>query len=111
MVNGRLTTVPLKEWAHDLDTMARVEADIAYVVNPHNPTGTVRPRSDIERFVQESRAALVVVDEAYIDFTDDPAAATAMPLAAAAGPRCCAPSPRSTGSPGCASATWSRPPT
>jgi histidinol-phosphate aminotransferase len=83
VVNGRLTTVPLKEWAHDLDTMARVEADIAYVVNPHNPTGTVRPRSDIERFVQESRAALVVVDEAYIDFTDDPAAATAMPLAAA----------------------------
>lgn len=83
VVGGRITRVPLKDWAHDLHTMSAVEADIAYVVNPHNPTGTVRSHDDIERFVRESRAGLVVVDEAYIDFTDDPETLTAIPLARA----------------------------
>ncbi|MEV4254738.1 histidinol-phosphate transaminase [Spirillospora sp. NPDC049652] len=81
VVNARLTKVPLRDWTHDLDAMAGVEADIAYVVNPHNPTGTVLPRTGVERFAAASRARLVVVDEAYIDFTDDPDATTAMPLA------------------------------
>ncbi|NJC71379.1 aminotransferase class I/II-fold pyridoxal phosphate-dependent enzyme [Planosporangium thailandense] len=80
VVNANLTRVPLKEWAHDLDTMAEVPADIAYVVNPHNPTGTVRDPAEIRGFVERSRARLVVVDEAYIDFTDDPEAMTAIPL-------------------------------
>ena len=82
VVGGTVTQVPLKDWLHDLETMAAVEADIAYVVNPHNPTGTVRSHADIARFARESRAGLVVVDEAYIDFTDDPASRTAMDLVA-----------------------------
>ncbi len=45
MVGARLTRVPLRDWAHDLDAMARIAADIAYLVNPHNPTGTVRSRA------------------------------------------------------------------
>lgn len=79
-VNARLTKVPLRDWEHDLDAMAMVDADLAYVVNPHNPTGTVRSLSDIDRFVSQSPASLVVVDEAYIDFTDDPDTQTAIPL-------------------------------
>lgn len=71
-VNARLTRVPLRDWAHDLDAMAAVDADIAYVVNPHNPTGTTRSLADIRRFVEQSPAGLVVVDEAYVDFADDP---------------------------------------
>ncbi|WP_328334153.1 MULTISPECIES: histidinol-phosphate transaminase [unclassified Streptomyces] len=81
VVDARLTKVPLADWTHDLEAMARVEADIAYVVNPHNPTGTALSRADLERFVAASRARLVVVDEAYIDFSDDPTATTAIPLA------------------------------
>jgi histidinol-phosphate aminotransferase len=81
VVNARLTKVPLSDWAHDLPAMAAVAADIAYVVNPHNPTGTACPRSAIETFVDTSRAQLVVVDEAYIDFTDDPEKTSAIPLA------------------------------
>ncbi|MGN6781456.1 MAG: pyridoxal phosphate-dependent aminotransferase [Marmoricola sp.] len=80
VVNAELVKVPLRDWAHDLDAMARVEADIAYVVNPHNPTGTVRSREDIERFVAASPARLVVVDEAYVDFADDPDGLTAVPM-------------------------------
>jgi hypothetical protein len=37
VVGARLTRVPLRDWAHDLDAMARIAADIAYLVNPHNP--------------------------------------------------------------------------
>ncbi|HEX5511979.1 MAG TPA: histidinol-phosphate transaminase [Actinomycetales bacterium] len=81
VVNAELTKVPLVDWAHDLDAMAEVDADIAYVVNPHNPTGTTRSLADIERFADTCRSRLVVVDEAYIDFADDPDAATAIPLA------------------------------
>jgi histidinol-phosphate aminotransferase len=83
VVNARVTKVPLRDWTHDLAAMARVEADLAYVVNPHNPTGTVCSPEAIEEFVSSSRAGLVVVDEAYVDFADDPARATAMPLARA----------------------------
>lgn len=80
VVDAELVKVPLRNWVHDLEAMAQVEADIAYVVNPHNPTGTIRSRSDIERFVATSPARLVVVDEAYVDFADDPAALTAVPM-------------------------------
>lgn len=79
-VNGRLTRIPLRDWAHDLEGMASVEADIAYVVNPHNPTGTTRSLSDIAEFVRRSPAALVVVDEAYIDFVADPGRQSAVAL-------------------------------
>jgi histidinol-phosphate aminotransferase len=82
-VNARLTQVPLRRWAHDLESMSRVDADIAYVVNPHNPTGTVRSLADIREFVARSPARLVVVDEAYIDFAEDPVMQSAMPLVAA----------------------------
>ncbi len=80
VVDARLTKVPLLDWAHDLDAMARIDADIAYVVNPHNPTGTALPLAALESFVASS-PALVVVDEAYIDFTDEPEASSAIPLA------------------------------
>ena len=82
MVGARLTRVPLRDWAHDLDAMTRIAADIAYLVNPHNPTGTVRSRAEIEHFAQASPAGLIVVDEAYVEFTDDPDATTCLPLVA-----------------------------
>ena len=82
VVDARITKVPLLDWHHDLDAMAHVDADIAYVINPHNPTGTVRSRRDLEEFVTASPAGLIVIDEAYIEFADDPAQLTALPLVA-----------------------------
>lgn len=49
-------------------------------MNPHNPTGTTRSLSDITRFVETCAAGLVVVDEAYVDFAEDPETLTAVPL-------------------------------
>jgi histidinol-phosphate aminotransferase len=80
---ARITRVPLRDWVHDLEAMSEFDADLVHVCNPHNPTGTARSRADVESFVQRSRAGLVVVDEAYVDFADDPAAFSVLPLAAA----------------------------
>jgi histidinol-phosphate aminotransferase len=81
-LGGQLTRVPLRDWAHDLQAMAAVEAELAFICNPHNPTGTAVTRDQIARFATHSKAGLVVVDEAYIDFADDPPATTALDLLA-----------------------------
>ncbi len=80
-VGADVTRVPLKNWHHDLQGMASVTADVAFLVNPHNPTGTVCLRSEIERFVNTCNARLVVVDEAYVDFADAPDEVSAVDLA------------------------------
>lgn len=85
VVGGSVVSVPLVDDHHDLAAMAEVGADIAYVVNPHNPTGTLVPRDAIRRFRERSPAGLVVIDEAYVDFAPDPLAATAVPLVAGGG--------------------------
>jgi len=44
-----------------------------FVANPNNPTGTLAPREDVIRFINEVPAdVLLVMDEAYIDFLNDP---------------------------------------
>lgn len=71
---ARLTsvTVPLDEHGrHDLAAMADAAADARVVVlcRPHNPTGTVEPIADVERFlVQVPSDTVVLLDEAYIEF-------------------------------------------
>jgi histidinol-phosphate aminotransferase len=74
--------VPTTEWRQDLEKMAGFDVDLAFICNPHNPTGTAHSWEEIERFVRNSPARLVVIDEAYIDFADDPVAMTAFPLVA-----------------------------
>lgn len=81
-LGAQVTRVPMIEWRQDLAQMAAVDVDLAFICNPHNPTGTAHRREEIESFVRDSRARLVIIDEAYIDFADDPAAMTALPLLA-----------------------------
>ena len=38
------------------------------VCRPHNPTGTVEPAADIERFLQVPTDMVVLVDEAHVEF-------------------------------------------
>lgn len=46
---------------------------IVFVCTPNNPTGTTVPRSQITELLQQLRGrALVVVDEAYIEFANTP---------------------------------------
>jgi histidinol-phosphate aminotransferase len=71
---ARLTsvTVALDEHGHhDLEAMAEAAADARVVVlcRPHNPTGTVEPVADVQRFLRRvPDDTVVVLDEAYIEF-------------------------------------------
>ena len=71
---ARLTavTVPLDERGHhDLEAMAEAAADASVVVlcRPHNPTGTLEPVADVQRFLRRvPDETVVLLDEAYIEF-------------------------------------------
>ena len=73
---GVVDVVPLKDLTMDLDAMAeRVTADtrLVFVCNPNNPTGTVVTQTAFDRFMARLPAdAVVVVDEAYIEFARHP---------------------------------------
>ena len=74
MTGARAVTVPLDaEGRHDLEAMARevtVATRIVIVCNPNNPTATALPVEEIDAFVGSlPRHVLVVVDEAYIEFS------------------------------------------
>ena len=44
-------------------------ATVAFLCNPNNPTGTLRPAGDIRREASAHPDTLLVVDEAYLPFT------------------------------------------
>ena len=45
------------------------DADLVFVCNPNNPTGTLDPARSLQRLARPGR--LLVVDEAYMEFTGD----------------------------------------
>jgi len=52
-----------------------------YLVNPHNPTGTVNDEKAFKGFLRKvSQRAVVIVDEAYLEYTDDFAKRSAVSL-------------------------------
>lgn len=73
---GKLTVVPAKSYAHDLDAMLAAitpETRVVFVANPNNPTGTSARREDLARFVSAvPEHVLVALDEAYIEFLEQP---------------------------------------
>lgn len=73
---ARIVKVPLtKEYAHDVKAMlaAAPDAGLFYVCTPNNPTGTLTSHADIEYLVaNKPKGSIVMVDEAYIHFTDVP---------------------------------------
>jgi histidinol-phosphate aminotransferase len=72
MAKLRSVTVPLdRHGHHDLDAMADAAAGARVVVlcRPHNPTGTIEPSHDVERFLHRVPSdTVVLLDEAYVEF-------------------------------------------
>lgn len=82
---GRAIEVPLNAaLENDLPALlAAIGTDTRalFVVNPHNPSGTLSPGAAFDRFVSAAQArTLVIVDEAYLDYRDDAAALSAVRL-------------------------------
>jgi len=73
---GRTIAVPHTGFRFDLAAMAEaVAADtrIVFLDNPNNPTGTIYTRDEWEAFLKRVPSdVLIVVDEAYFEFVDDP---------------------------------------
>lgn len=85
--NAPLIEVPLSDgvagFALDLDALAdaaeRDKARLVFLCSPANPTGQSIPLVDVAALAQRLRGrALVVVDEAYGEFSDQPSASTLM---------------------------------
>jgi histidinol-phosphate aminotransferase len=73
---GSVVGVPLNErLENDLPAIAAKvngKTRAVYLVNPHNPTGIVSEAAPFIDFVRElSKRTLVIVDEAYLEFTPD----------------------------------------
>lgn len=73
---AQLVTAPMKEYAYDLEAIARVitpRTRIVFLANPNNPTGTYFRREDFVNFLARiPENVLVVLDEAYFDYVEDP---------------------------------------
>lgn len=76
LFGANLITVPARNHGHDLNAMLEAvtpNTRIMFVANPNNPTGTLAPRGDVVRLINElPSSVLLVMDEAYIDFLEDP---------------------------------------
>ena len=76
LFGANLITVPARNYGHDLSAMLNAitpRTRIVFVANPNNPTGTLAPREEVIKFVNDvPDDVLLVMDEAYIDFLDDP---------------------------------------
>ncbi len=68
--------VPLRNFTHDLDAIAEAitpATRMVFLANPNNPTGTIFVRREWEEFLAALPAhVIVVMDEAYFEFVDDP---------------------------------------
>jgi histidinol-phosphate aminotransferase len=68
--------VPLREHRYDLDAMLEAigpRTKLVYVCHPNNPTGTINTRAELDAFLEAVPGqVLVVVDQAYREYVDDP---------------------------------------
>ena len=69
-------TVPLREHRYDLDGLLAAIGErtkLVYVCHPNNPTGTANGRDELAAFLDRvPEHVLVVLDQAYFEYIDDP---------------------------------------
>lgn len=75
-MGGKNVLIPLKRFTIDLEAILNrigPRTQIVIVNNPNNPTGTIIKKKEWERFLRAvPTRILILLDEAYIDFVDDP---------------------------------------
>lgn len=69
-------TVPLRDHRFDLDGLLDAitpRTKIVFVATPNNPTGTMTTRAELDRyFARVPEHVLTVVDQAYLEYVDEP---------------------------------------
>jgi histidinol-phosphate aminotransferase len=68
--------VPLRDHTYDLDALLAAitpRTKLVYVCHPNNPTGTANGRDELASFLDRvPEHVLVVLDQAYFEYIDDP---------------------------------------
>jgi histidinol-phosphate aminotransferase len=68
--------VPVSQFTFDLDAILDAideSTRIVFIANPNNPTGTIVRKRELQMFLQKAPAlALIVLDEAYLEYAEDP---------------------------------------
>ena len=81
LFGAKVVEVPLKDWRHDLDAMARAitpRTKLVFVASPNNPTGTANDAAELMAWARALPEHVVAVfDEAYAEYL---APGTAMDL-------------------------------
>ncbi len=71
-----VTRVPLREGRYDLAALAAAvspRTKIVYVCHPNNPTGTMNGAAELDAFFEALPGEpLVVIDQAYFEYVEDP---------------------------------------
>lgn len=71
-IGARGVAVPARDWGHDLAAMRAAVTErtrVVFIANPNNPTGTWLEAAELEAFVRDLPAhVVVVVDEAYCEY-------------------------------------------
>jgi histidinol-phosphate aminotransferase len=72
MMSARVIEVPMTDWTHDLELMAKAASPrtkLIFIANPNNPTGTYNTQEELETLLAAvPKTALVVLDEAYYQY-------------------------------------------
>jgi histidinol-phosphate aminotransferase len=76
LFGGSMRYAPMSGGTFDLDAVARQCGErtrAVFICNPNNPTGTYLPHTALEEFIRAVPAdVLIVIDEAYHDFSVSP---------------------------------------
>jgi len=76
IAGAQLIETPMNNYRHDLKAMAKAiqkNTKLIFMDNPNNPTGTMVTKKELEEFLKEiPDNILVVMDEAYREYIDDP---------------------------------------
>mgnify|MGYP003335209983 CR=1 FL=1 len=76
MFQARCVEVPFQNFTHDLRAMRVAispKTKLVFIANPNNPTGTRVPNAELDWFIRNLPPHVIcVLDEAYIEFLDDP---------------------------------------
>ncbi|MDQ3993002.1 MAG: histidinol-phosphate transaminase, partial [Actinomycetota bacterium] len=69
-------TVPLHDHRYDLDALVAAvgpRTKVVYVCHPNNPTGTMNTRDELDAYFEQIPEHVVtVLDQAYLEYIDDP---------------------------------------
>ncbi|MEX2489451.1 MAG: histidinol-phosphate transaminase [Pseudomonadales bacterium] len=75
-IGATLTVIPARNFAQDLQATLAAVSDktrMVFIANPNNPTGSWVTRSDLITFLDNVREdVLVVLDEAYFEYVEEP---------------------------------------